>query len=568
MRSSGLAERDGDAVLPGTTHIQPAQPVLFAHHLLAYVEMAERDRARLADARRRVNISPLGAGALAGAGYPLDRETTARELGFEGVTANSLDAVSDRDFVVEVLAAVALGMVHLSRLAEEITWWSNPRFGFVRASDAFSTGSSIMPNKKNPDPAELVRGRSARVIGALTGTLAMLKGLPLAYQRDLQEDKAPLFDAVAVYEASLGILAGMLETLSIDAERMRAAAGEGYTTATAVADTLVRRGMPFRVAHHVVGALVARAEGEGIELDALDDAAIAAALHASGDADAAALAVTRGSATRCAPRPRSTVRSRRATSSVGRRRHGCERPSPPSGAPRRRGRRPGPMSDAVRALSRAELAAEADVPEDLVDRLVDLGQLRPLPDGRFDSRDEAVLATVRGLEGAGIGGEDVAWLVGHLGAGLGSVARMFSTPAPRDAPTYRELIASLGDLGDRVPSIYAAFGLSEPEPDRPMRSDEASVITRYVRIWATVDPDGDTDRRVGRLAGESSRRVMEAGSTRGTRSPGPSSRPRAPRAGPAPRRTRPTRTRTRPSGARRSSAISTRGSRSATSSRS
>jgi argininosuccinate lyase len=285
-----LAEREGTAVLPGTTHIQPAQPVLFAHHLLAYVEMAERDRGRLADARRRVNVSPLGAGALAGAGYRLDRETTATELGFDGVTANSLDAVSDRDFVVEVLAAVALGMVHLSRLAEEITWWSNPRFGFVRASDAFSTGSSIMPNKKNPDPAELVRGRSARVMGALTAVLAMLKGLPLAYQRDLQEDKAPLFDSVAVFEASLGILAGMLRTLSVDAERMRTAAGEGFTTATAVADMLVRRGTPFRAAHHVVGSLVAQAEEAGVGLDAVDDAMVGLALGASGDADASALA--------------------------------------------------------------------------------------------------------------------------------------------------------------------------------------------------------------------------------------------------------------------------------------
>ena len=172
--------------------------MLFAHHLLAYVEMLERDRGRLADAPAPANVSPLGAGALAGAGYPLDREATAAELGFDGVTANSLDAVGDRDFVVETLAAIALAMVHLSRLAEEITWWSNPRFGFVRVADAFSTGSSMMPNKKNPDPAELVRGRAARVIGALTGMLAMLKGLPLAYQRDLQEDKAPLFDAVAV----------------------------------------------------------------------------------------------------------------------------------------------------------------------------------------------------------------------------------------------------------------------------------------------------------------------------------------------------------------------------------
>jgi argininosuccinate lyase len=289
-----LAERDGEAILPGTTHIQPAQPVLFAHHLLAYVEMAERDRGRLADARRRLNVSPLGAGALAGAGYPLDREATAAELGFDGVTANSLDAVSDRDFVVEVLATVALGMVHLSRLAEEITWWSNPAFGFVRASDAFSTGSSIMPNKKNPDPAELVRGRAARVIGALTGVMAMLKGLPLAYQRDLQEDKAPLFDAVAVYEASLGVLAGMLDSLAVNPARMRAAAAEGYTTATAVADALVRCGVPFRAAHHVVGSLVAQAEAAGLALDAVEDGMIGMALGASGDADAAALAADPG----------------------------------------------------------------------------------------------------------------------------------------------------------------------------------------------------------------------------------------------------------------------------------
>jgi argininosuccinate lyase len=289
-----LAERDGAAVLPGTTHIQPAQPVLFAHHLLAYVEMAERDRARLADARRRTNVSPLGAGALAGAGYPLDREAVARELGFDGVTANSLDAVSDRDFVVEALGAIALGMVHLSRLAEELTWWSNPRFGFVAASDAFSTGSSIMPNKKNPDPAELVRGRAARVIGQLTATLTMLKGLPLAYQRDLQEDKAPLFDAVEVYATSLGVLAGMLTTLRVDHTRMRVAAEEGYTTATAVADALVRRGVPFRVAHHVVGSLVAQAEEAEVGLDAVPDAMIGMALGAAGDERAAALAADPG----------------------------------------------------------------------------------------------------------------------------------------------------------------------------------------------------------------------------------------------------------------------------------
>lgn len=289
-----LAEREGTAVLPGTTHIQPAQPVLFAHHLLAYVEMAERDRGRLADARRRANVSPLGSGALAGAGYPLDREATAAELGFDGVTANSLDAVSDRDFVVEALGAIALGMVHLSRLAEEITWWSNPAFGFVRASDAFSTGSSIMPNKKNPDPAELVRGRAARVIGSLTGSLALLKGLPLAYQRDLQEDKAPLFDGVAVFEASLGVLAGMLRTMTVDADRMRAATDQGYTTATAVADALVRRGIPFRVAHHVVGSLVAQAEEARVGLDAVPDAMIGMALAAAGDAGAAELAAAPG----------------------------------------------------------------------------------------------------------------------------------------------------------------------------------------------------------------------------------------------------------------------------------
>jgi len=289
-----LAEREGTAVIPGTTHIQPAQPVLFAHHLLAYVEMAERDRGRLADARARLNVSPLGAGALAGAGYPLDREATATELGFDGVTANSLDAVSDRDFVVETIAALALGMVHLSRLAEEITWWSNPRFGFVRTADAFSTGSSMMPNKKNPDPAELVRGRAARVIGELTGSLALLKGLPLAYQRDLQEGVAPLFDAVDVFGTSLRVMAGLIETLNVDAARMREAATEGYTTATAVADALVRRGIAFRAAHHIVGSLVAQAEGEGLGLDAVPDAMVGRALAASSDPGAATLAAEPG----------------------------------------------------------------------------------------------------------------------------------------------------------------------------------------------------------------------------------------------------------------------------------
>ena len=285
-----LAEREGAAILPGSTHIQPAQPVLFAHHLLAYVEMSERDRGRLADTRARLNVSPLGAGALAGAGFPLDREATAEELGFDGVTANSLDAVSDRDFVVETIGAIALGMVHLSRLAEEITWWSNPRFGFVRVADSFSTGSSMMPNKKNPDPAELVRGRAARVIGELTGVLTLLKGLPLAYQRDLQEDKAPLFDAVAVFESCLRVMAGLVGTMHVDAARMAEAAAEGYTTATAVADALVRRGIAFRTAHHIVGSLVAQAESAGIGLDEVPDGMVGLALGASGDPAAADLA--------------------------------------------------------------------------------------------------------------------------------------------------------------------------------------------------------------------------------------------------------------------------------------
>ncbi|HEY0444374.1 MAG TPA: argininosuccinate lyase [Candidatus Limnocylindrales bacterium] len=281
-----LAERDGDAILAGTTHIQPAQPILFGHHLLAYVEMLERDRGRLADARRRANVSPLGAGALAGAGYPLDRRATATELGFDDVTANSIDAVSDRDFVVETLAAVALAMVHLSRFAEEITWWSNPRFGYVRVADAFSTGSSMMPNKRNPDPAELIRGKTARATAALTAVLGLLKGLPLGYQRDLQEDKPPLFGAVAALEGSLGVLAGLVATLTIDRHRMLASAAEGFTTATSVADTLVRRGVAFRVAHQIVGRLVAGAESSGVALTALDDAAIRDALVASDDAAA------------------------------------------------------------------------------------------------------------------------------------------------------------------------------------------------------------------------------------------------------------------------------------------
>jgi len=284
----GLSHRD--AVMPGHTHVQPAQPVLFAHHLLAYVEMLERDRGRFSDAAARADLSPLGSGALAGAGFPLDRETTAEALGFRGVTHNSIDAVGDRDPVVESISAAALTMVHLSRLAEEIVWWTNPNFGFIRPADAWSTGSSMMPNKRNPDPAELIRGRTARVTGHLVTSLTMLKGIPGGYQRDLQEDKPPLVDALAVLGASLDVMAGMVTTLQVDEARMLAAATAGYTTATAVADALVELGVPFREGHHIVGSLVARAEAANVELTELPDADFAAVLAESEDSVAAALA--------------------------------------------------------------------------------------------------------------------------------------------------------------------------------------------------------------------------------------------------------------------------------------
>ena len=285
------AERDGDAIMPGMTHVQPAQPVLLGHHLLAYVEMLERDRGRLADCARRADRSPLGAGALAGAGFALDREATAADLGFADVTANSLDAVSDRDFAVEFLAAAALAMVHLSRLSEELVWWSNPAFGWVALSDAHATGSSMMPNKKNPDPCELIRGRAAKVSGDLATMLGVLKGLPLAYQRDLQEDKPPLFDAAAVLSSSLRVMAAVLAGLAFRPDRMRSAALEGFVTATSVADLLVERGLPFRVAHHVAGRLVAEAERRGRRLDQLDDPAFQAALAFEDGPEAARLAV-------------------------------------------------------------------------------------------------------------------------------------------------------------------------------------------------------------------------------------------------------------------------------------
>ena len=258
-----LAEREAETVIPGYTHLQRAQPVLLAHHLLAYEEMFARDAERLRQARRRVNVLPLGSGALAGVGYPIDREFVARELGFEAVSANSLDAVSDRDFVVDVHAAAALAMTHLSRLSEEIVLWASAEFGLVRLDDAFSTGSSIMPQKRNPDVAELARGKSARVIGNLVQALTLLKGQPLAYNRDLQEDKESLFDTVDTLLASLAVVAAMLPSLRFDAERGRAAAVENFALATDLADQLVRNGVPFREAHAVIGALVARCEQEG-----------------------------------------------------------------------------------------------------------------------------------------------------------------------------------------------------------------------------------------------------------------------------------------------------------------
>jgi argininosuccinate lyase len=285
-----LATGHAETVMPAHTHTQPAQPVLLAHHLLAHFEMLERDRGRLADARRRANVSPLGSGAVAGSGFRLDREAVAAELGFDGVTRNSIDASGDRDFVAEALAGFAIAMVHLSRLAEELVWWSHPRFGFVRLADAFSTGSSMLPNKRNPDPAELVRARAARVIGDLAGFLALLKGLPLGYQRDLQEDKRPLFESARELRRSLEVLAGVIGSLTVDEARLEAAAAEGFVTATAVAEALVELGVPFRSAHHIVGRLVRTAEAGSVSLDALPDDAVATALVESDDESARALA--------------------------------------------------------------------------------------------------------------------------------------------------------------------------------------------------------------------------------------------------------------------------------------
>ncbi|MFN3656761.1 MAG: argininosuccinate lyase [Pseudolabrys sp.] len=275
-----LAEKalaHADTVMPGFTHLQTAQPVTFGHHLLAYVEMAGRDRGRFADARRRLNESPLGSGALAGTSFDLDRDMTAKALGFDRPMANSLDAVSDRDFALETLAAASIASMHLSRLAEEIVIWTSPLVGLVSLSDKFTTGSSMMPQKRNPDAAELVRAKTGRIIGALTGLLIVMKGLPLAYAKDMQEDKEGVMDALSSLSLAIAAMAGMVADLEPDATRMKKAAGEGYATATDLADWLVRSlKIPFREAHHITGRIVAAAAEQGVPLHRLPLAAMQA----------------------------------------------------------------------------------------------------------------------------------------------------------------------------------------------------------------------------------------------------------------------------------------------------
>jgi argininosuccinate lyase len=271
------AEAHAGTVMPGFTHLQPAQPVTFGHHLLAYVEMLQRDRGRFADARRRLNECPLGAAALAGTSFPIDRKMTAEALGFDRPSANSLDAVSDRDFVLETLAAAAIAAMHLSRFAEELVLWSSPQFGFIRLSDRFTTGSSIMPQKRNPDAAELARAKVGRIAGAFQALLIVMKGLPLAYSKDMQEDKEVAFDALDSLALAIAAITGMVEDLEARADVMRAAAGSGYATATDLADWLVRvLKMPFREAHHVTGRIVAAAEAQNLALEKFPLAAMQA----------------------------------------------------------------------------------------------------------------------------------------------------------------------------------------------------------------------------------------------------------------------------------------------------
>jgi argininosuccinate lyase len=268
LADKALAE--AATIMPGFTHLQTAQPVTFGHHLLAYVEMIARDRGRFADARRRLNENPLGSAALAGTSFPIDRRMTAAALGFARPTANSLDAVSDRDFALETLSAAGICAVHLSRFAEEIVVWCSAGFGFIKLSDRFTTGSSIMPQKRNPDAAELSRAKTGRIIGALTGLLVVMKGLPLAYSKDMQEDKEQVFDAVESLVLAIAATAGMVRDMEPDREAMKKAAGASYATATDLADWLVRTlGMPFRRAHEVTGEAVALAEKKGLPLEAL-----------------------------------------------------------------------------------------------------------------------------------------------------------------------------------------------------------------------------------------------------------------------------------------------------------
>ncbi|MET0867139.1 MAG: argininosuccinate lyase [Pseudorhodoplanes sp.] len=271
------AQEHADTVMPGLTHLQTAQPVTFGHHLLAYVEMTERDRGRFADARKRLNECPLGSAALAGTSFPLDREMTAEALGFERPTANSLDAVSDRDFVMETLAAATICAVHLSRLAEEIVIWTSPLTGLMRLSDKFTTGSSIMPQKRNPDAAELVRAKTGRIAGALQAIIIVMKGLPLAYQKDMQEDKESAMEALSALSLSIAAMSGMVRDIEPEAARLKKAAGEGYATATDLADWLVRSlNIPFRNAHHITGSIVAEAAKTGVQLHRLPLAAMQA----------------------------------------------------------------------------------------------------------------------------------------------------------------------------------------------------------------------------------------------------------------------------------------------------
>lgn len=264
-----LSEKNLDTIMPGYTHMQKAQPITLAHHLMAYVEMFKRDYGRLEDAYRRMDVLPLGSGALAGTTFPLDRPYVASLLGFKAITANSLDGVSDRDYVVEILAALSLIMVHLSRLSEEIILWSTDEFKFISLDDGYSTGSSIMPQKKNPDIAELVRGKSGRVFGHLMGTLTMLKGLPLAYNKDMQEDKEAFFDTLDTVKKSLLIFKPMLLTMQVHKDNMRRQAAKGFTNATDAADYLAKKGMPFREAHGVIGRMVAYCLDEGKALEEL-----------------------------------------------------------------------------------------------------------------------------------------------------------------------------------------------------------------------------------------------------------------------------------------------------------